>query len=109
MLTIPVCENHSGVFPSVIPSLYMNVDISLGYYDKILAAVAASLGGGALAGMITAVSFHVGLLAGALFSTIFVYDAIFRKPPRPAPSPRAKAVAVIWHVFLGVLLLTTYL
>ncbi len=85
----------------------MNVGISLGYYDKILAAIAASLGGGALAGVITAVSLHVGLLAGALFATIFVYDAMFRNPPRPAPSPQAKAATVIWHVFLGILLLPT--
>lgn len=87
----------------------MDFGISLGYYDKILAAIAASLGGGALAGVITTVNLHVGLITGALFATIFVYDALFRNPPRPAPSPRAKAAAVIWHVFFGILLISTYL
>lgn len=87
----------------------MNAGSSFDYYDKILAAIAASLGGGALAGVITAVSFRVGLVAGALIATLFVYDAMFRNPPRPAPSPRAKAAAVLWHMFLGILLLPTYL
>ena len=87
----------------------MGVDISLGYYDKILAAIAASLGGGALAGVITTYSFRVGLLAGALLATPFMYDAMFRNPPRPAPSPQVKAAALVWHVFLGILLVPTYL
>lgn len=86
----------------------MSFGISLGYYDKILAAIAASLGGGALAGAITAVSFRVGLMTGALVATIFVYDAIFRNPPRPVPSPQTKTAAVIWHVFLGILFISTY-
>lgn len=84
-------------------------ETSLGYYDKILAAIAASLGVGTLVGAITAVSFRVGLLAGALVGTIFVYDALFRNPPRPAPVPQAKAAAVLWHVFLGILLLPMFL
>lgn len=86
----------------------MNFGISLNYYDKILAAIAASLGGGALAGVITAVSFRVGLITGALVATIFVYDAIFRNPPRPGLSPQAKAAVIIWHVFLGILFISTY-
>ena len=87
----------------------MKSDVSLGYYDKILAAIGASLGGGVLVGVATAYSFRVGLFAGALFATIFVYDAIFRHPPRPVPSPQAKATALVWHVFLGTLLISTYL
>ena len=85
----------------------MELGISLSYYDKILAAITASLGGGALAGVITPYSFRIGLLAGALLATLFVYDATFRNPPRPVPSPQAKAAAVVWHVFLGVLLISS--
>lgn len=87
----------------------MEPGISLSYYDKILAAIAASLGGGAVAGVLTASGFRVGLLAGALLATVFVYDAAFRNPPRPAPSPRAKAAVFVWHVFLATLLAPTYL
>ncbi|GAB6861780.1 hypothetical protein JCM17092_18690 [Haloplanus litoreus] len=85
------------------------MDSPLGYYDKILAAIAASLGGGALAGVITAYGFRVGLLVGALIATTFVYDAMFRHPPRPAPSQRATTAAIVWHAFLGTLLLTVFL
>jgi len=85
----------------------MEPSISLGYYDKILAAIAASLGGGALAGVITAYSFRVGLLAGALLATVFIYDATLRNPPRPAPSPQVKASVLVWHIFLAVLLVSS--
>lgn len=87
----------------------MEVRISLTYYDKILAAIAASLGGGAVAGVMTDVRVRIGLLAGALLATIFVYHAMFRNPPHPETSPRAKAAAIVWHVFLGTLALATYL
>lgn len=87
----------------------MDLGIGLEYYDRILAAIAMSLGGGALAGAMTAMRFHLGLLAGALIATIFVYDAMFRNPPQPVPSTQAKAAAAIWHVFLGVLLMAVYL
>lgn len=82
---------------------------SLSYYDKILAAITVSLGGGVVAGVITPYSLRVGLLAGALLATLFVYDAAFRNPPRPVPSQRAKAAVLVWHVFLGTLLVPTYL
>lgn len=87
----------------------MELPISLTYYDKILAAIAASLGGGAVAGIVTDIRVRVGLLAGALLATIFVYHAMFRNPPRPDLSSRTKAATIVWHVFLGLLVLTTYL
>lgn len=82
----------------------MESDISLDYYDWILIAVAASLGGGALVGIFTSVSFRVGLLFGAVVGTLFVYDAIFRNPPSPVPSSQMTAIVVGWHLFLAVLL-----
>lgn len=87
----------------------MELDVSLGYYDKILTAIAASLSGGALAGTITDLRLHVGLLAGALVATTFVYHAIFRNPPRPTPSRQTKAAAIVWHVFIGILLVSAFL
>lgn len=80
--------------------------VPLTYYDRILAAIAASLGGGALAGAVTELHMRLGLLAGALLATIFVYDALFRNPPRPAPSVQAKGAAVVWHGLLGALLVS---
>jgi hypothetical protein len=87
----------------------MAPDISLAYYDKILAAVGASLGGGGLVGVLTDLGLRTGLLAGALVATAFVYHALFRNPPRPPSSPRARAAAVVWHAFLAVLLAATVL
>jgi hypothetical protein len=87
----------------------MGLDVSLGYYDKVLAAIAASLGGGALAGTITDLRLRVGLLAGAVIATVFVYHALFQNPPRPTPSRQAKAAAVVWHAFVGILLMSTFL
>ncbi len=83
--------------------------LPLTYYDKIIAAVAASLGGGIVAGMTTDYRLQIGIAAGALVATVFVYDALFRHPPVPAPSQRTKVAAVVWHVFLATVLVTTYL
>lgn len=87
----------------------MEFPVSLTYYDKILAAIAASLGGGVVAGVVTDVHVRMGLIFGAFVATIFVYHAMFRNPPRPEMSPQTKAAAIVWHVFLGTLVLTTYL
>lgn len=70
------------------------------YYDKVVAAIAASLLGGGLLGAVTPLAFHVGLLAGTLVATAFVYDALFRRPPLPATHPKMAATAVGWHLFL---------
>ena len=90
-------------------SLNVKLGISLAYYDKILAAIAVSLSGGALAGVVTDLHLRVGLLAGGLVATLFVYHAMFRNPPQPTPSTQAKAAAIVWHVFIGFLLLATLL
>lgn len=87
----------------------MELTGSLDYYDKILVAIAASLSGGALAGTITDLRLRVGLLAGAVVATIFVYHALFQNPPRPIPSRQAKATAIVWHAFVGILLVLTFL
>ncbi|MBX0297827.1 hypothetical protein [Haloarcula nitratireducens] len=86
----------------------MELDVSLGYYDKILAAIAASLSGGALAGTITEIHLRFGLLAGAVVATVFVYRAMFRNPSWPTPSRQAKAATIVWHVFVGILLVLTF-
>lgn len=83
----------------------MGVDHSLGYYDKILIAIAASLAGGSLVGAATSVAFRLGLLAGALLATVFVYDAVFRHPPQPETNSKARYAAIVWHLFLALLLL----
>lgn len=87
----------------------MELDITLTYYDKVLLAIPASLSGGIIVGMVTSVPFRLGLLAGALIATIWIYDATFRNPPRPAISTQAKFAAIVWHVFLTVLLITVFL
>lgn len=87
----------------------MDLGRSLTYYDKVLMAIAASLAGGAVAGTTTGIRPRVGLLLGALVATGFVYHALFRNPPLPARSPRAKAAAVVWHAFLGLLGVSVYL
>lgn len=86
----------------------MSVTASLSYYDKILVAVAVSLGGGLATGMITPVRTEVGLLFGAVWATVFVYHALFRNPPRPPASVKARAAVIVWHIFLVVLLVTTF-
>lgn len=85
------------------------MDITLSYYDKILVAIPASLSGGILVGLLTSVPVQVGLLAGALLATVWIYDATFRNPPRPAVSTQVKLAAIVWHVFLAGLLVTVIL
>lgn len=76
---------------------------SLEYYDKILLAIAVSLGGGSLAGVATDIEFRLGLLAGALLATVFVYDATLRNPPRPPESARGTGALLGWHLLLVLL------
>jgi hypothetical protein len=80
---------------------------SLDYYDRIVAAIAVSLGGGVVAGTLADLRLHVGLLAGALVASTFVYHAMFRNPPRPTSSRGVRAAAVAWHVFVAVLVVLT--
>lgn len=87
----------------------MDLGLTLTYYDKVLTAIAASLVGGAVAGVSTEVQPRVGLLVGAVVATAFVYHALFRNPPLPDRSRRAKAAALVWHVFLGLLGVSFYI
>ncbi|MEF8801088.1 MAG: hypothetical protein V5A38_13455 [Halolamina sp.] len=86
----------------------MDLDSSLTYYDKVLVAIPASLGGGIIIGLVTSVPVLVGLLAGALIATVWIYDATFRNPPRPSISTQAKLATVVWHLFLGGLLVAAF-
>jgi hypothetical protein len=95
------------VFAVAVGITDMALAVSLDYYDKILAAIAASLTGGALIGSMTVLRLSVGLLVGAVVATGFVYHALFLNPPRPTPSRRAKAAAIVWHGFVGFLLVST--
>jgi hypothetical protein len=81
------------------------VEHTLSYYDKILVAIAASLGVGTLAGQVAPGPPEAGLFAGALLATVFVYLGVFYNPPLPRTSTRAKTAAVLWHVFLALLFL----
>lgn len=78
-------------------------------YDRIIGGIAASLAGGIGIGLFTALTFEAGLLLGALGSTYFVYDAMFRHPPLPSSDARVAAAGVVWHAFLGVLMVAVYL
>ena len=80
--------------------------VTLTYYDKILVAIAVSLGGGTLTGVVTGFGRQTGIFAGALVATLFLYDAIYRNPPLPESAPGWKPIALVWHVALGGLLLT---
>lgn len=75
----------------------------IAYYDKILVAIATSIGGGAILGLVTDLSYRLAILAGALFATIFIYDAMFRKPPVSEEAASVRNAAIIWHAFLAIL------
>lgn len=79
------------------------------YYDKVLAAIPICLAGGILVGAVTNVTLEVGLLGGAVLSTVVIYDAVFRNPPSSSISAQAKYAAVTWHVFLSLLVVRVLL
>lgn len=87
----------------------MSVSARISYYDKVLIAIGLCLTLGGAVGLLTALNVRTGLFAGASVATLFVYDAIFRNPPQPTPSTRAKVGAIVWHVLLGALLISTQL
>lgn len=86
----------------------MSVDLSLGYYDRILGGIAASLAAGFFLGLVGEWSITVGLFGGAIIATVFVYLGVFRNPPLPETSSTVKSAAVVWHAFLAVLFLAVY-
>lgn len=73
----------------------------LSYYDKIVGAIAVSLLGGLLLGILTSIAFHIGVFLGALTATVFMFDALFRNPPLPVGDPKVAATAIIWIGFLA--------
>lgn len=81
----------------------------LDYYDKIVGGIAASLLGGVLVGVLTSVTFHVGLFFGAIVATVFVLDALFRNPPLPSERPLVTTLAILWFGLLTTLGSLTYL
>lgn len=70
------------------------------YYDRLLGAIAASLLGGAVVGVLAPVEFQAGLVLGALLATVFVYEALFRNPPRSSTPAEVAAGAVAWHLLV---------
>lgn len=76
------------------------------YYDKILAGIITSLAGGLGLGLVTSISFHVAIIAGAVVATVFVYDAMYRNPPLPPTNIRVQAAAIVWHAVLLTLILS---
>jgi hypothetical protein len=87
----------------------MAPNLPLTYYDRILAAIGVSLGGGVLGGLLTDLELRVAVLAGALVATVFVDDALFRNPPQAGHAPRTKAAAVTWHVLIVALVASSLL
>ena len=81
----------------------------LEYYDRILLGIAGSLLGGVLLAVLTSLALHVGIFAGTVVATVFVYDAMFRNPPLPATDPRVAAAAIVWHAVLGILAIAVVL
>ena len=67
----------------------------VGYYDKILAALTATVLAGAVASTHPAVELHQGLAGGSLVSTVFLYEMLFRNPPtEPSAHPTAGTLVV---------------
>lgn len=79
------------------------IDVTIDYYDKVLAAIAASLVLGFAVGAGTGVRLYHAVVAGSVVASGFLYAAMFRNPPLPDGSPRTKAAIVLWHAFLAVL------
>lgn len=97
-------ENSSAPYWPRAASTVVQLRTSLSYYDKVLAAIPICLGGGIVVGAVTDLSLEAGLLAGAVVSTVVIYDAVFRNPPTSSLSAEAKYAAIAWHVLLGLLL-----
>lgn len=67
----------------------------VGYYDKVLAALAAVIAVGGVVSVHPSVELHQGLAGGSMVSTIFLYEILFRNPPtKPSPHPTAGTVMV---------------
>ena len=70
-------------------------------YDLILLAIPVVLLAGWLLGALTPVPQELGLVAGVLLATPFVYDAMFGHPPLPESDSGRVAAAIVWHALLA--------
>jgi hypothetical protein len=73
------------------------------HYGCILASIPLVLVLGAAASLVSRVALYQGLAAGSLFSTVLLYDALFRHPPvepTVADATAAAAVGVGWAATL---------
>ena len=77
----------------------------LDYYDVVLVGIATSLLAGVLLGLLTPVPTEVGIVAGTVGATLFVYAGLFRNPPLPEPDARTATAAVVWHLIALVVIL----
>lgn len=59
----------------------LNLELDLNYYDKILGGMAASLLGGASAGVLTGVPLPHAIGGGALIAIVLMYHGMFRNGP----------------------------
>lgn len=74
------------------------------YYDKVLTAIASSLLGGAVLGVVTPLAFHGGVLFGGTIAALVLLDAIYRNPPLPVSNERTMAfIGVSLAVLLGMM------
>ncbi|MFD1564618.1 hypothetical protein ACFR99_13835 [Haloarchaeobius amylolyticus] len=67
------------------------------YYDRLLGSMLAALLAGVVVGFHPALDFYLGLLGGALVATLFLWDAIVRRPPVPRADPTYTTAVVVWH------------
>ena len=70
-------------------------------YDLILLAIPIVLVAGWLLGALTPVPQQLGITAGVLLATPFVYDAMFGHPPLPESDAGRAAAAIVWHALLA--------
>lgn len=81
----------------------------LGYYERLLVAMAGSLLLGMTSSLHPVVELHQGAGAGALVATVFLYEALFRNPPLPPTDPRIAAGAAVWHGCFAIIVLVAFL
>jgi len=61
--------------------MYLDLDLDLDYYDKILGGISISLIAGSCIGFLTNVPLPYGVGAGALVSLVLMYHGMFRHGP----------------------------
>ncbi|NHN49187.1 hypothetical protein G9464_16530 [Halostella sp. JP-L12] len=76
----------------------------MGYYDRLLGGMLASLLAGAVVGFHPVVQMHQGLAGGAALATLLLWEGLFRNPPVPPSDRRVATAAAVWHGGLLLLL-----